>query len=292
MAPNQSSADVVVPVSCRDDDERRETVRLFVDLRIGENLNAWHDQVKAGLDLAAPPAKPESRFYWYVALAGNLIWAATCLINPVVAVEIGATELLAADAGMRVLAKEEIALAAEIKTKLTKMRADNSNKVRSFVSKSMNFGGAAVGSGGIEAAVSSSTPPGPEDGKKILLDAIDEHWADLEDDYSENMLDVWTDQLVEIWKQAGGQVKKPLGLFDRALWALMFPSFPFTKDRYKLIRFEAKRVIESALADYNRQWLKWERDRSMPHGHQAYASWAMGTMAIPSFRPKLLFHID
>jgi hypothetical protein len=243
------------------------------------------------------PAKPESRFFWYVALIGNLVWAATCFINPVAAAEIAATELLVGEAAERYMTQQEIAaeLASEIRAKLyAKTREENSRALRSILIKTMNVGGAAVGSGSVEVAFADTKDErrGPNDGKKMVRDAIDVHRVGLEREYKHDMRDVWTDLLVETWKGVG-EVDAPLDLFDLFLWSQMFPRIPFDDDRRLMqIRDGAQLVIESALADYNRQWLKWERDSMMPRMNPAYALWAMGTMAIPSFRPKLLFHID
>jgi hypothetical protein len=297
LCPLSNRANVVV--SRGDDHQRRETVRSFIHQQIPINLNAWHTEMYAALDGAAPPANPDSRFFWYVALIGNLVWAAPCMINPVAAAEIAVTEALVGEAAERYMTQREIAkqLASEIRAKLyAKAREESSKAVRSFLIKTMNIGGAAVGSDSVEVAFTDTQHErrGPEDGKKMVRNALDVRRVALEHEYKHNMRDVWADLLVETWKGLG-QVEEPLDLFDLFLWSQMFPRIPFNDDRDErllLIRIGATLAIESALADYNQQWLKWVRDSSMPHGHIANALWVMGTMAIPSFRPKLLFQID
>jgi hypothetical protein len=287
----KTRADVIVPASSRDEHERRQVVRSFVHQQIPINLNAWKTEVNTAIDLAAPPAKPESRVFWFVALAGNLVWAAVCLIAPPAAAGIAAAEIAVGEAAERFMTQKEIAkqLASEIRTNIAKTAKDNADAVRSVVTKTMNFGGAAVGSNILTPKAKEN--PGAEDGKAMVRDIIGKSRANLEDDYKKSMRDVWTEQLIQIWKTAGDI--EPLDLFDLFLWAQMFPRIPYDEDRFNAVRKSAQSVIESALADYNRQWVKYQTDRMMPRYNQAYALWAMGTLAILGpFNPKLLFKID
>jgi hypothetical protein len=288
MAPPKykTRADVVVPASL-DAQQRRVVVRNFVHQQIPINLGAWKTEVNDAIGIAAPPARPESRFFWYLALAGNLVWAATCLIAPPAAAGIAAAELAAGEAAERFMTRKEIA--RQLATDLTKEAAKDADKVRSFVSKTMNFGGAAVGSGVLE---SKKKDPGPDDGKALVRDIIGKRRANLEDDYKKNMRDDWTKTLLEKWDE-WDDVDEPLEGFDLFLWTQMFPSIPYDENRFNTIRNGAQRVIESALADYNRQWYKYQTDISMPQPSRAYALWAMGTLAeVAPFSPKLLFKID
>jgi hypothetical protein len=204
------------------------------------------DQRRAGSRSAASQARKSLLLvcgFWYVALLGNLVWAATGLINPVAAAEIAATDLLVGEAAERYMTRKEIA--SEIRAKIyAKTREENSKAVRSFLTKSMNFGGAAVGSGTIEVAFSDTKNErrGPEDGKAMVRDALDERRGILEDNYKHYMRDVWTDLLVETWKGVG-EVEEPLDLFDLFLWSQMFPRIPFQGDRMKLVRIGAQRAI-------------------------------------------------
>ena len=198
------------------------------------------------------------------------------------------------EATERFLTWKDIAkqLATEIRTNIAKSAAADADALRSLVTKTMNFGGAAVGSGAIEEAVSSQNKePGPEDGKNLVRDIIGKRRANLEDDYKKNMRDVWTEQLLKIWRQAGNI--EPLDLFDLFLWAQMFPRIPYDEDRFNAIRGSAQRIVESTLADYNRQWQKYQADLNAPKYHQAEALWAMGTLAVQGpFKPKLVFKVD
>jgi hypothetical protein len=213
------------------------------------------------------------------------------LIAPPAAAGIAAAEIAVGEAAERFMTQKEIAkqLASEIRTNIAKTAKDNADAVRSVVTKTMNFGGAAVGSNILTPKAKEN--PGAEDGKAMVRDIIGKSRANLEDDYKKSMRDVWTEQLIQIWKTAGDI--EPLDLFDLFLWAQMFPRIPYDEDRFNAVRKSAQSVIESALADYNRQWVKYQTDRMMPRYNQAYALWAMGTLAILGpFNPKLLFKID
>jgi hypothetical protein len=213
------------------------------------------------------------------------------LIAPPAAAGIAAAEIAVGEAAERFMTQKEIAkqIASEIRTNIAKTAKDDADAVRSLVTKTMNFGGAAVGSDILTPKAKKN--PGAEDGKAMVRDIIGKSRANLEDDYKKSMRDVWTEQLIQIWKTAGDI--EPLDLFDLFLWAQMFPRIPYDEDRFNAVRKNAQYVIESALADYNRQWVKYQTDRMMPQYNQAYALWAMGTLAIPGpFNPKLLFKID
>ncbi len=289
MAPKtpqyKTRADVVVPLSCVGD-QRRLVVRNFVHQQIPINLGAWKTEINDAIGLAAPPAQPESRFPWYLALAGNLLWAATCLIAPPAAAGIAATEIAIGEAAERFMTRKEIA--KQLASDIVQEAAKNKDQVNSFLTKTMSFGGAAVGSGILE----PKKEPGPDDGKALVRKIIGERRANLEDDYKKNMRDNWTKQLLATWDE-WDDIDEPLELFDLFLWGQMFPRIPYDEERFNAIRTGAQRVIESALADYNRQWLKYQADTMMPQPNRAYALYAMGTLAeIPPFSPKLLFHID
>jgi hypothetical protein len=58
-----------------------------INLLIPSLLNSWQQQVDSAITDVPNPAEPESKVYWYVALAGNLIWAGTCFLNPAAAGE-------------------------------------------------------------------------------------------------------------------------------------------------------------------------------------------------------------
>jgi hypothetical protein len=209
------------------------------------------------------------------------------LICPPAAAGIAAAELAAGEAAERFMTRKEIA--KQLASDIVKDAAKDADKVRSFVSKTMNFGGAAVGSGVLEPR---KKDPGPDDGKALVRDIIGKRRANLEDDYKKNMRDAWTKQLIDKWDD-WDDINEPLELFDLFLWAQMFPRIPYDEDRFNAIRNGAQRVVESALADYNRQWLKYRTDISMPQPSRAYALYAMGTLAeVAPFNPKLLFVID
>lgn len=56
-----------------------------VDDRIDIYLVSWKEDMDAVIDSVPVPSVPEGKNPWYVALAGNLLWAATCFLDPAAA---------------------------------------------------------------------------------------------------------------------------------------------------------------------------------------------------------------
>jgi hypothetical protein len=67
--------------------EKVPSVAEEINLLIPILLNSWQEQVDSAITDVPFPADSESGVYWYLALAGNLVWAGTCFLNPVVAAE-------------------------------------------------------------------------------------------------------------------------------------------------------------------------------------------------------------
>ena len=279
----------------------------YVNHQVQINLTGWKEEVDQAINRAAAPAEPESRIYWYIALAGNLLWAATCLLDPPAAIGEAAAVAARVEAfdfftppEFGAKAREaERAFEAEL-SKVAKAAAAGQQRVIN----TMSFAGAAVGSGVIEQGMQLVREkfPGrdvgrltPEDGKDLVRDVAGRKRDELEEIYKA-MRGTWALQLdVIAWlAKECSRDQEPLGVYDQYVWMLMFPRIDYDENRFNTIRHMALKKVEATLADFNRQWKKWQTDRMVPRYNQAYALWAMGTLAIPrdTFEVELKISLD
>ncbi|MFK4530164.1 hypothetical protein ABIF90_008145 [Bradyrhizobium japonicum] len=68
--------------------EAASDMEKSIDGKIESLLNAWQTQVDSAITDAPNPLDDESRKYFWIALAGNLLWASTVFLNPAVAGEL------------------------------------------------------------------------------------------------------------------------------------------------------------------------------------------------------------
>ena len=83
--PKPSKADETLAAAAKKEKRKRmKALQERLDLQVQIYLTQWKNEVDSAIDQAAYPADEESRFGFYVALAGNLLWAASSFINPAV----------------------------------------------------------------------------------------------------------------------------------------------------------------------------------------------------------------
>lgn len=290
--------------------KRIAALEMYVNQQMQINLTSWKIEMGEAINLAAYPAQEESRIYWYIALAGNLLWAATCLLAPPAAAGAGviavAAEAAATSAAVKSLARESAYLETtqllgltefpEVPAAAVAKAAASAEARQSRVIELMTFTGAILASDTVKQVfhnrdIGTATP---KDGKDIVRTWLGRQRAELEEIYKEGLTE-WALQLdeIRIWESlAGGQ--EPIRLYDKHIWTQMFPRTAYDNDRFNAIRDMARNKVQGVLADYNRQWQKFTTDRMMPQYNQAYAQWAMGTLAVPSktFEAKLNFNLD
>jgi hypothetical protein len=191
--------------------ERLKELEKYVNQQIQINLGAWQEQADNAITDARPPAEEESRVYFYVALAGNLVWAATCFLDPAVAAQ-------------------------------------------AVLIKIMSVTGATVGSGTVQ-QVMGDDDTSPDDAKVLIRQMLAKKRGDLEEHFKDSRRD-WAANLDGIarWEAAGDHPEQLLDLFDKYIWEAMFPTIPFNSDRFDSVRSTFLKVINNALADFNRQW--------------------------------------
>jgi hypothetical protein len=270
--------------------QRVAELRRYANHQMQLNLGSWRNEIGDAIGTAALPIRPESRIFWYIALAGNLLWAATCFINPAAA---------GAAASARYLSQRRIVYRDLAKD--AKAIGEAAEKTRTEVIQLMSVSGAAIGSGSAEELAKKFPHRDlaslhPEDGKDYVRDVVGRRRAHLEDIYKQR-LERWALELdgIAMWEAAASD-QEPLGIYDQYIWEQMFPRVPYDENRYNTIRHEAQAIVEGALVDYDQQWQRWVTAPMMPQYHQAEAQWAMGTLAqVPKnkpFRPDLKFKLD
>jgi hypothetical protein len=246
---------------------RLRDLEKYINLQIQINLVSWNTEMKDAINLANYPTRPDSHIFWWIALAGNMLWAATCFISPPAA-----------------------ATAAAIRSQTS-------------VIQLMSVAGAAVGSGAVDRITRklgkqdlSKIKIHPEDGKDIVRNVVGIKRATLEDIYKA-MRANWASVLdgIAMWESAS-RAQEPLELYDKYIWTQMFPRIAYDEQRFNTIRDKARAKVEGVLASYEHQWTRWVTAPMMPQYHQAEALWAMGTLAqIPKdriFQPDLKFDFD
>lgn len=229
---------------------RLDGLERYVNHQIQINLTSWKHEVDSGINEAPYPAEEQSRGSWWIALAGNMLWAATCFI-PVVG---------------------EGAAVAQAMIGL------------------MSVTGAAFGSGLADQANpggSDSAFRTPEDGKVFVRNTAGRKRGELEAFFKKSRSD-WARQLdgIRMW-EAVSSSQEPLDLYDKQIWTLMFPRIDYDDNRFNAIRNRCRAKVAQLLNGYNVQWRDYMRGQMMPTSHQAEARWAYGTLAIPRFQPKL-----
>jgi hypothetical protein len=74
--------------------EKLPAVEEYINHHIPILLNAWQQQVDNAITDESYPMEPESKVFWWIALGGNLLWAATCFLNPAAAGEMVLIKLM------------------------------------------------------------------------------------------------------------------------------------------------------------------------------------------------------
>ena len=255
---------------------RVATLEPFVHLQIKIYLDEWKEQVNAAITDAQMPVEPQSRAYWFIALAGNLLWAATCFVptgGPLrlaVSGVASATEKGAMELGL--------SAAASVEASATGQR----------VIQVMSVAGATIGSGTVEQLAGSTGNP-EQDGKRVIRVIIGKKRADLEDVFKPRSSQ-WASE-IDALAQWGDDVKE---LMDKYLWIKMFPRIPYDRDRFVTIYKLALSNVSRVLADYNAQWKDWSfrKERSQPqwkHRRMYGEDWDYSVPDPGPFQPKLKF---
>jgi hypothetical protein len=187
-----------------------------------EFLTQWSLQMSnATRDASQPP--DENRRDWWVALAGNMLWAASCFVP-------GAGIVKAAAGGMSTLGK--------------------------VMYVTMAHGGAMVGAG-----VLATGPSGDPSGKDVLTRELNKKLNELQAGLHKSA-EEWASSIErdpEFKKVLSSDTEENLLEFiDKYLWKSLFPSIPYQD--YNVIYNGALETLNKALAEFNRQYKAWKVD--------------------------------
>lgn len=237
----------------------------YIKVRSNQYLDQWLTQmISAKSDASAPPE--ESKSYWLVALAGNLLWAASCFVP-----------------GAGVIAREVEGMSSLGKTMYATMQGV----------------GAVVGAGVADhIAVNDAGAPS---GKDVVADALNDKRKQMAKVFDH--IDSWASTLIlrpkfhaSSYRELGRD--KYLEAVDALLWTSLFPDFGF--ENYKGMYHRGLNAINGALADFNRQYQTWrdteqryaEHDSTTRYGPNRVAYMEARTKyeRFHPFRPKLAFY--
>jgi hypothetical protein len=279
---NQSQEAHVKAVLARANLERDRRVLALdnsIHLLIKIYLNEWKEAMDTVITDAKSPEDEKSRFYWFVALAGNVLWAATCLVPAGGAVAAGAAAVEAAARAQRAI-------------------------------KIMSFGGAIVGSGTAEqifgnrgnasgnlkiqigTTIQQFTATGDPaaDGKTIARLVLAAKRDELEDLFKSQEKQWALD--VNDAAEGGFDVKE---VMDTFVWQQLFPRIPY-KGKHQSMYQSGLTSVNGALADYSKQWKDWQfrKERSKPywkHRRMYGEYWDYSVPDPGDFKPQLKFDL-
>ena len=250
-----------------DKSKRLKALQERIDLQIQVYLTQWKNEVDSAIDQAPAPQESKGRFEFYLALAGNLLWAATAFIGPGLVGKIvtGSTGLL--------------------------MGEKATEKVTARIVQTMSVTGATAGSNTLgeffpNKSTSSLTA---EDGKDLVRTVAGLEMTELMDIYREASIQ-WAKDMDDTIFEFVGKDADRLRLFEQKVWEHMFPRIPFDHHRLNEIRERCKKKVALFLIDFRAQWNKFQQDLMAPSSvNTAYALYAMGTLALreTTFKPKM-----
>ncbi len=256
---------------------RLPSLEQYVSNAIKINLSNWSIQAYNALNQAHLPKEPDSQLSWFIALAGNLLWAAICLLDPPEAVGVAAVEAVGG------FFKGDL-------PKVTEELMKSAASSRKTLIAAMSFTG-----GGLASGMPNRGMDGLSEGqcKKLIGHLIGSKQARLEETYRP-IIKPCANVMNELWA-ATGNADQPFKEYDKLLWTQMFPRVKYDDDdRYNNIGDYLLGKIEAMLADFDKQYRDWNIARMMPQPNRAYALYAMGTLAMvpETFTPKLKISLD
>ena len=236
-------------------------------------LDEWLIQMNQANNHASAPAE-ESHSHWLLALAGNLLWAASCFV-PGAGILAGAVVKGVQQAAMTGIGKTMYVL--------------------------MAHGGAVLGAGTVDQLASG--PDGAPSGKDVVQRNLNAKRNELGENFHKHV-EEWASQMAtaKIFEAASSRSQEDfMQAVDKFLWASMFPSIGF--EDITTMYDGALKKINGVLADFNRQYRAWQKDTAVPprrhrvyHGedvslNEAEVGRAEQYRDSHPFNPKLVFDI-
>jgi len=222
--------------------------------------------ISAKGDASAPVE--ESRDYWFVALLGNLLWAASCFVP-------GAGIVKAATSGWSSFrAGAEVAVAAaqrgasrEVATAVGAQAQAGMTSLGKAMYATMAVGGGLAASGIAQRL--ASDPSGEPSGKDVISSALNTKREKLGESLKRNEEGLAYDLVLSGFNldRYRRDRAKYLNDVDEILWASLFPSIPFND--LTAIYNSGLNAINGALADFKSQYRVW-RDNTQGCANRFY----------------------
>jgi hypothetical protein len=243
-------------------------IKIYVSDHIEQFLTDWRIEAENAINRSTYPVPQHSRAYFFLALAGNLIWASTSLLGAAQAMATEAKALAAVSRAEAAAARSAIATgkgvtAGGIDALMAQGRAAQTASVagrEAAIMKAMSFGGAVVGGGAIEqASPPEEGPAGEAAAKEKVSKQIALARGLLEEIYKREISD-WTRDIIGVTTWEGGfkdgvldHVQSLTSTWSKYIWDKMFAGIKFDSDRFDNIRMQMINTINGVIADYNRQ---------------------------------------
>ncbi len=199
-----------------------------IDAKGTHYLDQWLVQMISAKSDASTPVEPDSEKHWLVALAGNLLWAASVFVPAANVIKVAAT------AGkIAVNMDKTITIGQTLYDTLT---------VVSTVGQSMAL-----------------TPDGIPSGKDVIASILNDKRKEMGDQFKKN-IDRYASELIKSGKFTAEKYRsaaaKHLQEADQILWANIFPRVPF--EGWKEIYKSGLASINGALKQFNAQYRMWK----------------------------------
>ena len=269
----------------------KEILVPFIHQRGIQILDQWLIQVVSANSLASVPVE-EGRDHWFIALLGNLVWAASCFVPGAGIIKAGAA--IEREQSRSSSSPPKVAAATAAGVGEVAQAGMTSLGKKMYVT--MATGGAFVGSGGIQRLAPG--PSGAPSGKDLVAEALNKKRKQLGDELKKSV-EPWASEVVHGEKFGADDYnrgpEKYLQAVDRTLWVNLLPSIPF--EGYNEIFNGALQAINFALADFNRQYRQWQDIAQRYAGNEARGRYGLNWVTYQDrlnywqsqFKPKLSF---
>lgn len=220
----------------------------FINLKGNAFLDLWLQQMISAKGEAMDPPE-ESSEHWFLALAGNLLWAASCFV-PGAGVVRGAATAAAA--------------IYSVKSSKDGLWSDSwsgganggMSKMGKTMFATMAIGGAYVGSGGVARHWTPGSPGAPS-GKSAVADALNDRRKTMGKELAANIASYASAFMLHkgFADAYRSNAAKSLEMVQMRLWQDLFPSIPY--EGRKQIYNAGLTSINDALKDFNQQYKTW-----------------------------------
>jgi hypothetical protein len=258
---------------------RTDVLIPFINLKGNAFLDLWLTQmISAKSDAMAPPE--ESKTNWFIALAGNLLWAAACFIpgSGIVKALGGASQVLkvrpraelpkpfpaGAGPGIRPELKRIDGNVKDPKLQVVTSPSSGMSGFGRVAYATMSVGGAYTGAGGM-----AFDATGAPTGKDVVAAALNEKRKQLGNEFKK-MIGPYATELMQTANFANNYRANAVNTLEaiaNGLWFHIFPSIPF-EGRTEIYQ-SGLTAINGALQQFNMQYRTWRQQIERWAEHEA-----------------------